>query len=123
MASQGFKLVAGAMAAIAVVAGVATLINRTYAAAVVGETRSVEVAKPAAATIDKLRAEYRRPEFIPFPKDNPYTVEKAALGKKLYFDTRLSSGNLLSCASCHSPAYGFGDGQPTGVGHLMKALG
>ena len=27
---------------------------------------------------------------IPFPKDNPYTPEKAALGKKLYFDTRIS---------------------------------
>jgi len=75
------------------------------------------------ASTAELKAQYRRPETIPFPKDNPYTVEKAALGKKLYFDTRLSGANLLSCASCHSPAYGFGDGQPRGVGHGMKQLG
>ena len=70
-----------------------------------------------------MKAEYRRPEAIPFPKSNPYSVEKASLGKKLYFDTRLSAANLLSCGSCHSPAYGWGDGQPTGVGHGMKKLG
>jgi len=70
-----------------------------------------------------MKAQYRRPETIPFPKDNPYTVEKAELGKKLYFDTRLSAANVLSCASCHSPAYGWGDGQPRGVGHNMKQLG
>ena len=63
------------------------------------------------------------PWAIPFPKSNPYSVEKASLGKKLYFDTRLSAANLLSCGSCHSPAYGWGDGQPTGVGHGMKKLG
>src|SRR5712691_6323505 len=75
------------------------------------------------ASIAKLKAEYRRPDSIPFPKDNPYTTAKAALGKKLYFDTRLSAANVLSCASCHSPAYGWGDGQPKGVGHGMKQLG
>src|SRR5947199_10454152 len=76
-----------------------------------------------AAPLEELKAQYRRPDTIPFPKDNPYTSEKAALGKKLYFDTRLSAANLLSCASCHSPAYGWGDGQPRGVGYGMKQLG
>jgi cytochrome c peroxidase len=101
----------------------ATVITRAQAAALVGETRMVEVAKPAAQPADKLREQYRRPKFIPFPKENPYTAEKAALGKKLYFDTRLSAANLLSCAACHNPGYGWGDGQPTGVGHMMKRLG
>lgn len=72
---------------------------------------------------DQFKAKYRRPETIPFPRENPYTPEKAGLGKKLYFDTRLSAANLLSCASCHSPAYGWGDGQPRGVGHGMRVLG
>ena len=84
---------------------------------------TVEGKKEAAPTLEALKALYRRPDTIPFPKDNPYTAEKAALGKKLYFDTRLSAANLLSCASCHSPAYGWGDGQPRGVGHNMKQLG
>ncbi|HSV24689.1 MAG TPA: cytochrome c peroxidase [Xanthobacteraceae bacterium] len=74
-------------------------------------------------SVEKLKADYRRPYSIPFPKENPYTATKAALGKSLYFDTRLSGANLLSCASCHSPAYGWGDGQPKGVGHGMKQLG
>ena len=75
------------------------------------------------AALAQVKAKYRRPENVPFPRSNPYTVEKAALGKKLYFDTRLSAANILSCGSCHSPAYGWGDGQPTGVGHGMKKLG
>src|SRR5206468_11197697 len=77
----------------------------------------------AVTPLAQMKAEYRRPATIPFPKDNPYSVEKASLGKKLFFDTRLSAANILSCGSCHSPAYGWGDGQPTGVGHGMKKLG
>jgi cytochrome c peroxidase len=91
---------------------------------------SASVGKPpttdagrASASLEELKAQYRRPDAIPFPKSNPYTVEKATLGKKLFFDTRLSAANLLSCASCHNPAYGWGDGQPRGVGHNMKTLG
>ena len=78
---------------------------------------------PADAAIEKMKAEYRRPESIPFPKENPYTAAKAALGKSLYFDSRLSGANVLSCSSCHSPAYSWGDGQPRGIGHGMKPLG
>lgn len=111
--------------AFSIAAGMATIVvaTRAHAQAQVGETRMISVAQPAAATGDKLREEYRRPKFIPFPKDNPYTAEKASLGKKLYFDTRLSAANILSCAACHNPGYGWGDGQPTGVGHMMKRLG
>lgn len=89
---------------------------------VVGATRKFEVEKGQDRTLDQMREAYRRPKTIPFPKDNPYTPEKALLGKMLYFDTRLSAANLLSCASCHSPAYGWGDGQAVGVGHNMKLL-
>jgi cytochrome c peroxidase len=99
------------------------MISHVYAAAVVGQTRMITVAKPTEKSVDKLRAEYRRPKSIPFPKDNPYTAEKEALGKKLYFDTRLSKFHVQSCASCHNPAYAWGDGLPKGVGNLMKTLG
>ena len=53
---------------------------------------------------------------VQFPKDNPYTPEKAALGKLLYFDTRLSADNTVSCASCHSPAFAFTDGKAVSDG-------
>ncbi len=42
----------------------------------------------------------------------------ARLGQFLFFDPRLSSNGLVSCATCHSPDMGFADGQPlpSGVG-------
>lgn len=53
---------------------------------------------------------------VQFPKDNPYSPEKAALGKLLYFDTRLSADNSISCASCHSPQHAFTDGKAVSDG-------
>lgn len=70
-----------------------------------------------------IRAKYQRPTAIPFPEENPYSKAKAHLGKVLYFDPRLSSSNLLSCASCHSPSFAWGDGLPKGIGDGMTELG
>src|SRR3954465_3094544 len=95
----------------------------SYGAAIVGEARQTEGGAKAAAALQAMKAEYRRPASIPFPKDNPYTAEKASLGKKLYFDTRLSLTSAQSCASCHNPGFGWGDGLPVGVGHGMANLG
>ena len=112
---------------VAVIVGIGivggALASRARAAALIGETRTVTIATPAAKSGDTLRADYRRPNVIPFPADNPYTIEKAELGQKLYFDSRLSEPQLLSCASCHNPAFAWADGQPKGVGHMMKQLG
>jgi cytochrome c peroxidase len=123
MARRSIKVFSAAAGILACAATAATVITGSGVAAIVGETRKVDIALPTDRSIDQLRNDYRRPQVIPFPKSNPYTVEKANLGKKLFFDTRLSAANLLSCGACHNPAYGFGDGQPTGVGHGMKTLG
>ena len=88
-------------------------------AVIVGETRRIDLGAKAAPGIDAMKAQYKRPATIPFPKENPYTPEKAALGKKLYFDTRISVSMAQSCASCHSPGFGWGDGLAVGVGHGM----
>jgi cytochrome c peroxidase len=55
---------------------------------------------------------------VPMPADNPATAETIALGRRLYYDTILSKDSTISCATCHSPALGFSDGQPvsTGIG-------
>jgi cytochrome c peroxidase len=50
------------------------------------------------------------------PPDNPVTPEKVALGRRLYFDTRLSADGSVSCATCHDPAKGFSDGRKVAVG-------
>ncbi len=39
-------------------------------------------------------------------------AKKAALGKRLFFDPRLSGDATISCASCHQPDKGFADGEP-----------
>ena len=36
---------------------------------------------------------------LPVPSENPMTAEKVELGKQLYFDTRLSCDETVSCAS------------------------
>ncbi|MBI2687280.1 MAG: cytochrome-c peroxidase [Acidobacteria bacterium] len=59
---------------------------------------------------------------VPIPADNPPTAETLALGKKLYFDPRLSSDGSVSCASCHSPEHGFSDGRKTAMG-VRKQFG
>ena len=53
---------------------------------------------------------------IPWPDDNPYSAEKAELGRLLYFDRRVSSNRTVSCASCHEPSKAFTDRAPVSVG-------
>lgn len=53
---------------------------------------------------------------VEFPKDNPYTEEKAALGKVLFFDPRLSKSGQISCANCHDPELNWGDARRVSYG-------
>ena len=53
---------------------------------------------------------------VPIPANNPPTAETIALGRKLFYDTRLSKDNTLSCASCHNPNLGFTDGRVVSLG-------
>ena len=52
-----------------------------------------------------------------FPKDNPYSKEKADLGLHLFFDPRLSGSGQIACASCHDPDLGWADGRTVSFGH------
>ncbi|HWE00512.1 MAG TPA: cytochrome c peroxidase [Bryobacteraceae bacterium] len=54
-------------------------------------------------------------QFV-IPKDNPPTPEKIALGKQLFFDTRLSADGTVSCSTCHDREKGFVDRFPTSKG-------
>jgi len=49
-------------------------------------------------------------------KENPLTRAKIELGRQLYFDTRLSSDNTISCASCHDPDHGYAAATQFGEG-------
>lgn len=47
---------------------------------------------------------------VSIPSDNPQTSAKIDLGKRLFFDTRLSVDEKSSCATCHQPAQAYTDG-------------
>ncbi len=44
---------------------------------------------------------------VPIPADNPPGAAKIALGRKLFFDRRLSRNGTMSCGICHVPEQGF----------------
>jgi cytochrome c peroxidase len=57
------------------------------------------------------------------PAGNELTADRIALGRKLYFDTRLSKDGTLACATCHDVSRGFTDHRSVseGIGdHLGK---
>jgi cytochrome c peroxidase len=50
------------------------------------------------------------------PADNPLTNEGVALGRMLFYETKLSSNNTMSCGSCHQQNKAFTDGLAKAVG-------
>ncbi len=56
------------------------------------------------------------PAEPPIPRDNPQSVAKIALGKQLFFDTRLSITGTHACNHCHTVAGSGSDGRALPVG-------
>lgn len=54
--------------------------------------------------------------YMPVPEENPITVEKIEMGRRLFNDRRLSRDQSLSCASCHDPRRAFSTARPLSVG-------
>lgn len=50
------------------------------------------------------------------PADNPLTEPSVALGRRLFYDRRLSGNDAVSCSTCHLQRLAFTDGRRTGVG-------
>ncbi|AVI63603.1 cytochrome-c peroxidase [Halomonas sp. GFAJ-1] len=57
------------------------------------------------------------PYLPPIPAHNSLTKEKVELGNMLFFEPRISSSGVISCATCHNPALGWADRIPRAVGH------
>lgn len=53
---------------------------------------------------------------VPTPSDNLQSAEKIELGRKLFFDKRLSIDGTVSCATCHKPGKAFTDQLPVSEG-------
>jgi cytochrome c peroxidase len=56
------------------------------------------------------------PGEIADPPENPFSDERLALGRRLFFDPLLSADRTVSCASCHQPARGFAGGEALSLG-------
>jgi cytochrome c peroxidase len=99
---------------------------------------SVTTVSPAGSYEDSLRALYTKPTAQwPAPSIDPGVQwtelgvvpesplkprldslkDMIELGKKLFFDPRLSGSNQISCASCHVPDLSWTDGREKSVGH------
>lgn len=50
------------------------------------------------------------------PRTNPLTAEKIELGRRLFFEKRLSRDGSVACATCHDPQFGFADGRRVAIG-------
>ncbi|MEP7366109.1 MAG: cytochrome c peroxidase [Acidobacteriota bacterium] len=80
----------------------------------VAEQVAAAPVKPIGAVVE-IKAPLGLPP-VPVPEDNPPTAETIALGRKLYYDGKLSVDQSISCASCHHPDHGFSDGKPVSDG-------
>jgi cytochrome c peroxidase len=72
---------------------------------------------PLAAALARVAAPPLGLPPVPIPPDNPPTAAKVALGRKLFFDRRLSHNGTMSCAMCHIPEQGFTNNE------LARAVG
>jgi cytochrome c peroxidase len=72
--------------------------------------------------LQTLRAQYRRPAAIPYPKDDLYSRAKYELGRTLFFDPILSDAKVRSCSTCHNPGLSWADGEPQALGEKQVPL-
>jgi len=71
-----------------------------------------------ARALDRIRNPPLGLPPVPLPAENPPTLAKIALGRKLFFDRRLSVNSTMSCGMCHIPEHGFTNNElatPVGV--------
>ncbi|MFA7096198.1 MAG: cytochrome c peroxidase [Gammaproteobacteria bacterium] len=89
-------------------------------------TRSTSLTRRTGRPADLLALIAQPPLGLPpvsVPADNPLTAAKVELGRKLFYDRRLSFNNTFSCAMCHVPEQGFTNNEiATAVGIEGRAV-
>lgn len=96
------------------------MIKKRLLASAIAMGSAIAIAAPAMA--DDGLGDYRDrfeplPHFPPIPAANSLTREKVELGNMLFFEPRISSSGVISCATCHNPALGWADRIPRATGH------
>ncbi|MCF6204557.1 MAG: SCO family protein [Methylococcaceae bacterium] len=84
------------------------------------KTQSIALTDRIGKRTDLIQTINNPPLGLPklaIPDNNPISKAKISLGKKLFFDRRLSINNTFSCAMCHIPEQGFSSNEmATSVG-------
>ena len=88
---------------------------------------TAQVLPPTGLTVEMLDKMTHRPGNLGALPANDLPISpsqrlKIELGRKLFFDTRLSIDHASSCATCHDPMKAFGDAQPLATGFKGKIL-
>ena len=81
---------------------------------IVAAACSLGSAPPVAAPFD-----WQLPRGFPLPltePDNIQTPAKFALGRRLFYDRRLSANGTQSCSDCHQQSHAFSDGKSVAIG-------
>jgi cytochrome c peroxidase len=103
-----------------------TMLTRSGLAAMAGillVAGSAAAQDGAEAINDAKLIEQANQMFDPIPTEPPeldgnkVTPERVELGRKLFFDPRLSASHAISCNTCHQMGLGGDDNQPTSIGH------
>ena len=97
------------------------------AAASVCSLALLGVGSVGAASDDQALLDRAKALFKPLPdssalENTALTPERVALGKALFYETRVSSDGRQGCVSCHNPAYHGGDSLPLSMGVHGKVL-
>ena len=88
---------------------------------VLGGFAYIEIGSNRATPITDFSAPFVFGQFR-VPEDNPLTDEAVELGRRLFYDVRLSGNNEVSCSTCHRQQLAFTDGRQTAIGVSGKAL-
>jgi cytochrome c peroxidase len=97
------------------------------AAASVCSLALLGVSSVGAASDDQALLDRAKALFKPLPdssalENTALTPERVALGKALFYETRVSSDGRQGCVSCHNPAYYGADSLPLSLGIFGKVL-
>ncbi len=89
-------------------------------------TNSLSVTARKGKQADLLQFVYQTPLGLPkmeIPDGQPITEEKVSLGRRLFFDRRLSLNDTFSCAICHIPEQGYANNElATAIGFEGRSV-
>ncbi|WP_309008402.1 cytochrome c peroxidase [Pelagicoccus sp. SDUM812005] len=75
--------------------------------------------------MEEAKALFSTPDVdtIEYPDWEPPSAEVVELGRRLFFDEKLSVNETQSCATCHNPDHGFSDGLKFSIGAMGNPVG